>query len=223
MIPRYIRTLKAGICDVNRIGNAGIITIVEASVRSAVAADGKFDDIIVVLDVVGPFEIKRDCITAAALTDITAWDPDFHLVAGNSVSNIRVNIRPVPAAAGVFKRCAGRTVNAQFDRSLETFDSVIYREPGSPAGYFFKGMVHFWIFNLNRDEEHLASLEDLFESAIERGEALLEKDGANAQATFYLGGAYGFRGLAYQRNGSLWNAIWDGRRGYAYLEETIEL
>jgi tetratricopeptide (TPR) repeat protein len=113
--------------------------------------------------------------------------------------------------------------NLQFDRSLETFDRVIHREPASPAGYFFKGMVHFWIFNLNRDEEHLARLEELFENAIERGEAWLEKDGANAQATFYLGGAYGFRGLAYQRNGSLWNAIWDGRRGYAYLEETIEL
>lgn len=113
--------------------------------------------------------------------------------------------------------------NLEFDSALTTFDSVIDQAPSDPRGYFFKGMVHFWIFNLNRDKIQFEKLEDLFEATIERAEAMLDRDEKSAAAAFYLGGAYGFRGLAHQRNGSLWSAVWDGRKGYSYLEEAIEL
>ena len=111
----------------------------------------------------------------------------------------------------------------EFDSAQATFDSVIDQAPSDPRGYFFKGMVHFWIFNLNRDKAQFEKLEQLFEATIKRGEAILDRDEKNAAAAFYLGGAYGFRGLAHQRNGSLWSAVWDGRKGYSYLEEAIEL
>lgn len=111
----------------------------------------------------------------------------------------------------------------EFDSALATFDGVIRRAPSDPRGYFFKGMVHFWIFNLNRDKTQFEKLDGLFEATIERAEALLDRDENNANAAFYLGGAYGFRGLAHQRNGSLWSAVWDGRKGYSYLEQSIEL
>jgi len=111
----------------------------------------------------------------------------------------------------------------EFDSAQSTFDNVINQAPSDPRGYFFKGMVHFWIFNLNRDKAQFGKLEQLFEATIERSEAILDRDEKNAAATFYLGGAYGFRALAHQRDGSLWSAVWDGRKGYSYLEEALKL
>ena len=111
----------------------------------------------------------------------------------------------------------------EFDSALATFGGLIDQAPSDPRGYFFKGMVHFWIFTLNRDKVQFEKLDKLFETTIDRSEAMLDQDERNASAMFYLGGAYGFRGLAHQRNGSLWSAVWDGRKGYSYLEQAIEL
>jgi len=110
----------------------------------------------------------------------------------------------------------------EFDSARVMFDRVIRLDPSDPRGYFFKGMVHFWIFTMNKDPGELQRFMALSDTVIQTAEAILDVDDDNALAKFYLGGAYGFRGLAHQRNGSIWDAVWDGRRGYLYLEEATE-
>jgi tetratricopeptide (TPR) repeat protein len=38
---------------------------------------------------------------------------------------------------------------------------------------------------------------------------------------FYLGGIYGYRGMAYNSSGSILKAVRDGRKGYLYLEDAV--
>jgi tetratricopeptide (TPR) repeat protein len=109
----------------------------------------------------------------------------------------------------------------EVDSAVETFDLVGHMAPGDPRGPFFQSMVHFYLYGLNRDEKELASFFDESERVIEICEFLLDQNERDATTKFYLGGIYGYRGLAYQASGSILKAARDGRKGYLFLEEAV--
>ncbi|MCI0706726.1 MAG: DUF3808 domain-containing protein [Ignavibacteriae bacterium] len=113
--------------------------------------------------------------------------------------------------------------NLQMDLAERTFNEVIRMAPDDPRGYFFKAMIHFWVFTLNKEEKEFDAFFALTDTVINICDKLLERDKNDVYATFFLGGAYGYRGIAYQRNGSLLKAAWDGRKGYSYLKDAIAL
>lgn len=113
--------------------------------------------------------------------------------------------------------------NLEMERAERTFDQVISLAPKDPRGYFFKGMIYFWTYSLNKDEKAYNRFFDLSENVIDICERELDNDEQNATATFYLGGIYGYRGLAFHRNGSLLKAAGDGRKGYFYLKDAARL
>ncbi len=113
--------------------------------------------------------------------------------------------------------------NLEIDTALRTFERVTVLAPGDPRGHFFRSMVYFWLYNLQRDEsahEHFMALAD---TVIDVCEQVLDGDENNAAAHFFLGGIYGYRGMAYQTSGSLVKAVYDGRRGYQNLEDAARL
>lgn len=107
----------------------------------------------------------------------------------------------------------------EMDGADSTFDVVIRMAPGDPRGYFFKAMIHFWIYNFNRDSSAYEKFFALSERVIQICEQRLERNDKDATAKFFLGGMYGYRGLAYQRDGSILKAAWDGRKGYFLLKD----
>ncbi|HWP81192.1 MAG TPA: tetratricopeptide repeat protein [Bacteroidota bacterium] len=113
--------------------------------------------------------------------------------------------------------------NLEMEKADKTFDEVIAMAPNDPRGYFFKGMIYFWTYNLNKDRQAYDKFMELSDRVIVICERLVDQNPHNALAKFYLGGTYGYRGLAFQRNGSLLKAAWDGRKGYSYLKEAVSL
>jgi tetratricopeptide (TPR) repeat protein len=109
----------------------------------------------------------------------------------------------------------------EMDSADVTFDEVIRIAPDDPRGYFFKAMIHFWIYNFNRDSIAQKKFFDLSERVIDICERRLTRNKDDATAKFFLGGIYGYRGLAYQRDGSILKAAWDGRKGYGFLKEAV--
>jgi len=114
-----------------------------------------------------------------------------------------------------------RLYNLELDDAQRTFDSVSNIAPGDPRGPFFQSMVHFYVYSLNRDEKELSAFLDESEKVIEICEDLLDRNDRDATTKFYLGGIYGYRGLAYQTSGSILKAVKDGRKGYLFLEEAV--
>lgn len=113
--------------------------------------------------------------------------------------------------------------NLEMERAEKTFDEVIAMAPKDPRGYFFKGMIYFWTYTLNKNELAYNRFFELSDRVIALCETELQRNENNALAIFYLGGTYGYRGLAHFRNNSLLKAAWDGRKGYSYLKEAVEL
>jgi tetratricopeptide (TPR) repeat protein len=111
----------------------------------------------------------------------------------------------------------------EWEQAEKTFNDVIRMAPQDPRGYFFKAMIHYWDFNLTKNRKAFEEFFRLSEQVIAICDKELEKDSKNTLATFYLGGIYGFRGVIYQRDGSLWKAAWDGRKGYSLLKEATTI
>jgi len=109
--------------------------------------------------------------------------------------------------------------NLRFSGAEAAFDEAIRIAPEDPRGWFFKSMVSFYIYQLSQSEAAYDRFFDLSETVIERAEEIVDDDDTNLTAKFYLGGIYGYRGLAFQRNGNLLSALWDGRKGYGYLRD----
>ena len=108
------------------------------------------------------------------------------------------------------------------DAALRHFDSVAVLAPGDPRGHFFRSMVHFSLYALDRDHRYFDIFMAESDKVIAVCERLLDQNDGDANAKFYLGGIYGYRGLAWQTEGSLVTAVKEGREGYKLLEEAVE-
>ncbi|MEW6512061.1 MAG: tetratricopeptide repeat protein [Bacteroidota bacterium] len=115
-----------------------------------------------------------------------------------------------------------RLYNLEMDEALATFDSVKAMAPTDPRGYFFGSMVRFWQFSLTRTAKEYEAFIQNSEEVIARCEEILDANDDDTMARFYLGGIYGYRGLAHHANNSMLRAVADGKRGYSYLREAIE-
>lgn len=116
-----------------------------------------------------------------------------------------------------------RLYNMDIDGAVATFDSVRRMAPGDPRGYFFGSMVHFWLFSLTREEKEYALFLRKSDDVITVCENLLDGNDRDAVSLFYLGGIYGYRGLAHQVHNSIFKAVTEGRKGYLSLKEAVRL
>ena len=107
------------------------------------------------------------------------------------------------------------------NQALAEFDSVSRMAPGDPRGPFFESMVHFYLYGLSLNQKELDLFFEKSEHVIGICETLLDQNENDATTKFYLGGIYGYRGLAYQSSGSILKAVRDGRKGYLYLEDAV--
>jgi tetratricopeptide (TPR) repeat protein len=107
------------------------------------------------------------------------------------------------------------------DGALRAFDSVTTLAPSDPRGYFFKGVVHMSLYQLQRSRVNYDAFMEEADHVIHVCEGILDGNDNDPVAKFYLGGIYGYRGMMYQAEGSLLNAVMDGRKGYTYLEEAV--
>ena len=141
-------------------------------------------------------------------------------------------LRPSPSAAGeadwglvhaATMRGIDRLYNMKIDEATATFDSVRRMAPGDPRGYFFGSMVHFWLYTLTRDEKEYRTFLEKSDDVITVCENLLNASDTDAVSLFYLGGIYGYRGLAHQAHNSMFKAVTEGRKGYLSLKEAVRL
>lgn len=122
----------------------------------------------------------------------------------------------------ISSRGIDRFYRLETDAAIQDFDSVARMAPGDPRGYFFKCIIHFSLYALERDREQFDAFMKESEHVIVVCEQLLDNNGDDATAKFYLGGIYGYRGMMWQTEGSLVKAVTEGRKGYLYLEEAVD-
>ena len=115
-----------------------------------------------------------------------------------------------------------------FEASSAAFSEVDRLEPDNPAGPFFLASLTWFEFTLNLDapgaDGELGPRFDAFiDEALRRARVLRGKDDNDAQASFFLGAAYGMRGRWKITKRQWVRAASDGWKAYKELKRAVAL
>ncbi|MBI4639986.1 MAG: hypothetical protein HY731_04795, partial [Candidatus Tectomicrobia bacterium] len=114
--------------------------------------------------------------------------------------------------------------NAEFEKGREQCARVISFDPSHPVGPFCKAIA-YWreMRREKKNPDKLKSFELSIDETIGKARAFLKGKEHEATAYFFLGAAYGFRGLLYGSQRKWLFAYINGRRGKEFLEKTLEI
>jgi tetratricopeptide (TPR) repeat protein len=112
----------------------------------------------------------------------------------------------------------------KFDSAKIQFDEFIKQNPNAPEGYFFDAMLEWWKINLDKNNE--SNDENFYNKVnkeLEVCDNILDKNNDDFRATFYKGGALGYRGLLKSVRESWLKAAEDGREALNLLDKASEM
>jgi tetratricopeptide (TPR) repeat protein len=113
--------------------------------------------------------------------------------------------------------------NLRYSEAESTFKVVAKEYPNSAAGLFFDAMVVWWkIMPDLMNEKYDDALISKLDKTIDYCDMLLEKNPKNAEALFFKGGAFGFRGRLYVYRESWIKAALDGKDALPLIKEAYK-
>lgn len=112
--------------------------------------------------------------------------------------------------------------NLHYNEAEQRCNEVITMAPRDPRGHFFKAMLYYRRHNITQEETDYKKFIAYSERVVKVCEATLENNDKDSKALFYMGGILGYRGLARYFKDDVTGALWDGKKGYNYLEQAIE-
>jgi tetratricopeptide (TPR) repeat protein len=111
----------------------------------------------------------------------------------------------------------------RYDDAFSNFISVQRAASNHPAGYFFHGAALEWMAWDYRNLDQGPAFFVLMNKTIALAKAMVAKNPKNPWALFYLGGGYGFLGLADIKYGNWLKAFFDGQTGYKHMLAALKL
>ncbi len=112
--------------------------------------------------------------------------------------------------------------NFNFKSSENIFDNIIKKYPDNPAGYYYKSISHLWFFLDSKNETELEYFTLLTDSAIEKAEAILEKDSLDLFTLYLLGSSYMNRTFAFTRDENYFDAVVSARKFHLYFDLLLD-
>ena len=107
--------------------------------------------------------------------------------------------------------------------AVAAFEALIDAHPNHPMGYFGVAATYQTIMRNYRVNVHEAEYDSVLNRSIEIGMRAVKTNRKDAPAWFYLGGAYGFRGLYKVRKRDWLGAFSDGLKGLRALERALDI
>lgn len=102
--------------------------------------------------------------------------------------------------------------NLDFEEADAIFADIVKKDPKSPVGHFFKGMVLWWKMMLDLDDTRYdEQFSDYMQQVIELCDEKLEINDRDIEAMFFKSGALGFRGRLRANRGQWLKAALDGK------------
>jgi tetratricopeptide (TPR) repeat protein len=111
--------------------------------------------------------------------------------------------------------------NERMTEALSIFQKIIDRHKDDPKGYFYTAAVYGVTMADYKTREFEQEFNHFIELTIAKAESRLTVNNNDAEAQFYLGGAYGYRGIDKTLVGSWLGAFLDGTKGVFHLHKAV--
>lgn len=153
---------------------------------------------------------------------LTPWVPSYVCAQGPiSPTTEDTDVSTSDPVETIIKRGIIVFTNEQPNEALNIFQKLIERDQDDPRGYFYKAAV----FSVTMQDYKTRAFENEFyryvNEAIDKAESRIKVNGEDAEAHFYLGGAYGYRGIDKTMVGNWLSAFLDGTRGVFHLQQSL--
>ncbi len=111
----------------------------------------------------------------------------------------------------------------KFNEGIAEFKKIIDAYPDEPVGYFFVAASYQTLIDDYRNEKYKARFEEYVDTAIAKAQRKIDNGSDSAEDHFYLGGAYGYRGIYKSFRGNWWGAFKDARGAKSHLDKALEI
>ncbi len=110
-----------------------------------------------------------------------------------------------------------------WDKAEQTFKSMIEKYPDDPRGYHYESSIYLWYYLGGKDKNDLDTFEVYSDEAIEKGDAILNKNDQNEMALYVLGANYSYRAIAFGKAGNYLDAAWATKKSESFLSQLLEI
>ncbi len=110
----------------------------------------------------------------------------------------------------------------RYQEGLALFDSLQKEFPDHPAPYFYRAAIYQGWMSSYRFNTMSEKLETDIQTAIDKGNALLDENKDDPWLNFYVGASYGYRGFYRFRKFNWIGAYMDGRKGVGNFEKALD-
>ncbi len=113
--------------------------------------------------------------------------------------------------------------NFDWEQADHTFKRLIEKYPDDPRGYHFESSIYLWYYLGGKNKNDLDTFETFSDEAIEKAEAILEKNEKSEIALYFLGANYCYRAIAFGTAGSFLDAAWATKKSETFLSKLLEI
>lgn len=128
------------------------------------------------------------------------------------LSNRKIQIETTDAINAMY--------NFNYDYAEKEFKWLIIKYPDHPIGYFLLGLNEWWkIVPDTKVTKYDDACLDFMDEAIDKADDLLDDDGGDKEAAFFMAAAYAFKGRLHSERENWVRATYAGKQALKYLEK----
>ena len=123
-------------------------------------------------------------------------------------------------------RAIKRGLELEYDfkwkQAEDIFQKMIDEYPNDPRGYHYQSSIYLWRYMSNQDKKDFDEFIAYSDTAISKGDRLMEKEHQDVGILYILGADYSYRALAFTKAEKFLDAVWASKKSESYLRKTLQ-
>ncbi len=113
--------------------------------------------------------------------------------------------------------------NFQWKQAEEVFLNLAEKFPEDPRSFHYLSGIYLWRYLSNLDEKDYDNFLAYSDTAIAKGEKMMETEHNNASMLYVMGADYSYRALAFAKAEKFLDAVWASKKSESYLKKTLDV
>jgi tetratricopeptide (TPR) repeat protein len=110
-----------------------------------------------------------------------------------------------------------------WDKAEKTFLNIIQKYPNDPRGYHYEASIYFWDYLSTQNKTSYNNFIAYSDTAIDKADAILDKNPHNIDILFTLGADYSYRTLVFAKAEKFLDAVWASKKSESNLSKALKI
>lgn len=116
-----------------------------------------------------------------------------------------------------------KSYDFKWNDAEQIFEKMVTKFPQDPRGYHYLASIYLWYYLSSKEKDDYENFFKYSDTAIEKGNDLIEKEPENKDLLYIIGDDYTFRAIVFSRAEHYLDAAWATKKSESYLKKVIEI